>query len=548
MTSPLSLLDALGSMGGSNAAAGAMAGAPGGTGGAGMGSMLSMLAPPPSQASVFAQALSGGISAMRGTPDPVQAIVQQGQQQQNAIAQMMMKISEQQRLANQWGINQQRLQSGEDRRFAAEQAKEQRQIQNDRQVQAKMFLDINEKSLEKATTPEARQTLAQQRGVYMQNLTGQPTPPEVISSWTVPPEESKDRREAIAQAFVVAGDDPEKLQMVVSKFGLAPDAATYYSTMVKNDAFLEANKIPSAAVLKNRQNEFDLTEAKLRDSAIPFEQRHDPQWYSKMDAMAIKAYPGLNWKDLDDAQRGRVWDMVSLQDQSKKIAEHQAAANIDAQKALQVFGAKQSILQAQKQALPLGETGKIMVNTDGKIADPAWTIPEASQKGYFQVAAKELDGVTKSAMALKQLEVIRDSVKALENAKLTADTPGVLGYLGDQARIASSRYTDPKQRALLVNLEANKAELINILRQTGDNARAAQLLIPAIQSISPQSGAAGIRGVMANLESALRAGNAATRTPGLLNNIPRVFPVPQGIPGVGQNMDQNGMIPGTRED
>lgn len=299
------LLDMLGS-----GSAGAMAGA--GLGGMNSAAVLGMMQPP-SQASVYAAALSGGISAARGQADPVQAIQQNAQKQQNVMAQMFAKMQQDQRLAAQWGITNDRLQREESRREKDSLFHQQDVIAQRATARAKLQLGAYDTFLASATKPETRLEIAGKKAHVMEGLMGVPVPQNVVEGWALPNPVAKERNDQIIQAFNTAGDDPMKQQMVAQQFRLDPQSATFYSTMVKSDAFLEANGVKTRQQLHGEQIDREIKEQDLLDKKTPRELRGDPKYTMALRGMSQKLFPNREYATLSEPERTRVGDAVHNQ-------------------------------------------------------------------------------------------------------------------------------------------------------------------------------------------------------------------------------------------
>jgi hypothetical protein len=496
----------------------------------------------------LARAAAGGVSSMRGQPNPVSQMINDQQRDQMGIVEMIRRMEHDQRLGRQWGIEQTRLQAGEDRRFRADKARQDHQIQQDKQAHSRFLLDLNEKTLARAKDPTARQHLAEERGKLMAGLTGVPAPPSEIASWALTPEDSKDRRDAIAQAFVAAEDpktgvaNPARIALIAQKFGLTPEDVNYWIGNTKSDAFLAANNIPGRAVLNDRQTQYLLRERELADSALPFEKRKNPEWFSKMEAAASRVLPNRDFASMDPKERAQVYEFAKGQDTLEKIRQHEQISAIDARRQIQVAGAKLDMTREGKAQKTLAESSNIYTNRKGDLPDPTRTEPEAARNGFFQIKSQELTALTNAGMALKQLEMWKEQIKKMKGAGLTSESSGLPGFIGDQLNIGTAKYRGAEQRNLLATFESMKTELINLLRASGDNARAAVLLLPTINAMSPMAGEKGLSSIMSKLEQSLRAGGALSRTPELFSSTPMIFPIDSAVPGI----DQDGWGPGVR--
>jgi len=330
---------------------------PGGLGGAGMGSLLGMLPPPVSQASVYAQALSGGISAMRGTPDPVQAIVRDQQQQQNAISAMLMRMSEQQRQAAQWGADYSLRQTAEARR-------EQHDLFNEKNIEdtkKRQFqidqLAMNKELMDAATTDDTRKIMAEKRAKMMEQFTGQATPPEIIGEWATKKFDEKEVQ-AIVRAYAGLGvDNPDAPRIVAEQFGISPAKAAYYQTVSQKDAYRKAYGVMTTAEQEKEISDAATSKANAWVATNPqFKDTNHLQGLTGfgdefVQRIAGKSLYSLNPANPQDAvligqaQKYAVEMATKAQaiEDKRKLAEKQAESNIIQQREINVAGAKQAM-------------------------------------------------------------------------------------------------------------------------------------------------------------------------------------------------------------
>jgi len=325
---------------------------PGGLGGGGMGSLLGMLPPPVSQASVYAQALSGGISAMRGTPDPVQAIVQNQQQQQNAISSMLMKMSEMQRQGMQWGITNQRLQREEDRREAKDQFEMLDKLGARKRQDMEFQLKALDGQMAGATDPDVRLMIAQKRAKVEENALGTPVPQNVIEGWALPSPATEERDKQIKQAFAVAGGDPEKQQLVAQQFRLDPQSVKYYTGITANPALIGLKTVQDlrAQDVKDQVAEEQLFDLRAK-RAWP-EMAGDPKFAMAMRAMSQQLYPGQKYTELSESEKTAVFNGVHQQAKAEEEYKIRLQADVQTQKLLAGINASADARAAAQAAKP----------------------------------------------------------------------------------------------------------------------------------------------------------------------------------------------------
>ena len=315
-----SLLDAIGGMGGSipNAA------------------ILSLLQGP-SFGQRMGQAMAGGVAFMRNQPNPATAIIEQQQQQQLGIAQMLQKMNDQQRLATQWSITNDRLNREENRREKHTLFTEQNIAQKRATEKQALQLKAYDNFLEAATTPETRAGLAQAKAKVMEGMMGTPVPQNVIEGWTLPSPVSEQRNKQIATAFNSAGDDPEKQQVAAQQFRLDPQAVKFYATMVKSDAFLAANGIESSDVLHGKEVDRQVKEQDLIDKqakrAAP-ELAGDPKFAMAMRSMSQTMFPGQQYTDLSEPDRAKVFNAVHQQAKTEEEQKLRLQNNLQTERLL----------------------------------------------------------------------------------------------------------------------------------------------------------------------------------------------------------------------
>jgi hypothetical protein len=368
---------------------------PPGMGGGGMGSLLGMLPPPVSQASVYAQALSGGISAMRGTPDPVQAIVHNQQQQQNAISSMLMKMSEMQRQGMQWGITNQRLQREEDRREAKDKFEMLDKAGVRAREQTNFELKVYDGQLAAATDPDVRLGIAQKRAKVEEKVLGTPVPQNVVEGWARSSPASEERDKQIKQAFAVAGDDPDKQQLVAQQFRLDPTSVKYYVGLTANPALIGLKTLQD---LRHKDVQDQVAEEQLFDlrakRAWP-EMAGDPKFAMSMRAMSQQLYPGQKYTELTEQQKTAVFNGVHQQALAEDEAKAQRAADAQTNKLLAGIDARAAAQANKPTPLPIQDrylkpymTGTTFLNSIAKLREDLKGIPEDALPSSDNIAAQ----------------------------------------------------------------------------------------------------------------------------------------------------------------
>jgi hypothetical protein len=523
---PYSLLNVLGGMGGGAAPPppppGLPPAPPPGLGGGGMGSLLSMLPPPVSQASVYAQALSGGISAMRGTPDPVQAIVHQQQQQQNVISGMLMKMQEQQDLNNY----RKTLVADRDREF---------RLQTDKFAEAKTqaALKKNEAAL-----------------VTMQGVLDNPnTPPAAVA--ILGPQYAAKMKEtfgvdvpnAISQR-VMKGDEQDQVLMQIHEGlppeiilknhpSLTPEDLQSFTGIKDNPAVLERLKLKSPQDREEQSLRIRGLNADLLEKEHP-ELRLDPKTGAAVLMKAQTMYPNQTYADLTPEVRGRLYAQTVLEQQAQTLAMERAKAETQASVALAKLpqelamrGQAALSLEQQKQQLKtVGDSKEYYVDAKGNLAPSDMTIPEARRAGFNVTTQVQMEALKTGQQAMLILSNIKDTVNEMKDEKLFVSKSGLPGMVQQGIIAAQGKYGDPEvSKRLLANFESQKGHIIILMRLLGEKGiRAMAGMLPAMEQLSPAKGAPAVEQFLGNLESELRILGVNSKAPEAMDSMPMLFP------------------------
>lgn len=284
---------------------------------------LSSLLQPVSQGMGYAEALAGGVAAMRNQPNPVSQIIDRQQQQQLAVSSLLQKMGESQRLATQWAITNKRLQDAETRQEKHTAFQEAETTKTNEQKHHEFLLGVNQSLLDKTTDPAARQALAQERAKLIEKATGQPAPAGTIEGWIAPTPETKEREKQLGMAFSLAGDDPQKQILAAQKFNVDPQTAQYYITNVKDPRFLKdlgltSNEDIQAQDIQRQVHEQQLIDLQAKRKAP--ELVGDQKFAMALRTMSQELFPYQNYSDLPEPKRAQVFDALHKQ---MKIEENE---------------------------------------------------------------------------------------------------------------------------------------------------------------------------------------------------------------------------------
>jgi hypothetical protein len=313
----------------------------------------------------------------------VRQIINDQQQQQNAISAMLMKMSEMQRQGMQWGITNQRLQREEDRR----EAKDKFEMADKAGVRAREQMAFQLKAYDGqmagATDPDVRLMIAQKRAKVEEQALGTPVPQNVIEGWALPSPASEERDKQIKQAFAVAGGDPEKQQLAAQQFRLDPQSVKYYVGMTANPGLIGLTTVQD---LRRKDVQDQVAEEQLFDlrakRAWP-EMAGDPKFAMAMRAMSQTLYPLQKYTDLSEPEKAAVFNGVHQQakaEEERKIqlqADAQTAkllAGIDARAAAQA--AKPTPLAAMDKHLEPYTKGVTFLNSIAQLRADLKGIPD----------------------------------------------------------------------------------------------------------------------------------------------------------------------------
>jgi len=510
-----SLLDAIGGMGGSipNAA------------------ILSLLQGP-SFGQRMGQAMAGGVAFMRNQPNPATAIIEQQQQQQMGI----VKVLEQMQAREDLNNYRKTLITDRDREFRLKTE----QFQN---LQREQDLKKNELALttmrgvldNPLTTPATLAIVGPQYAAQMKKTFGVDLPPTVV-------QRTMDSKEQDNVLMDLQNGLPPEL-ILKNHPAMTPEDLQAFTAIKDNPTVLERLKLKSPQEREKLALEIRGLNADLLEKEHP-ELRLDPKIGAAALMKAQVLYPGQQYRDLPEDVRGRVYSMTVLEHRQQVLADERAKAEMQANVQLSKLPAQLamhnaaalSLDQAKKNLVTVGDSKNYYMNTKGDLAPTDLTVPEAVKAGYNMIDQKTAEALVTGQQAMVMLSNIKDTVKEMKDAGLFVTKSGLPGLFQQGTIAYKSHYGDPETaKRLLGNLEAQKGEMISLMRSLGEKGvRAMSGLLPAMDILNPSKGAPAIEQFLGNIESALRIVAERSKAPQAYDAVPTLFPrrPPKDIPGM----------------
>lgn len=282
---PASLLSGLGGSGGMNPA------------------MLMGLMQPPSQAATYAAALSGGVSAMRGQADPVQAILQNQQKNQMGVMEMLMKMQEHQDLVRY-----------------REQGR-----QDARNLHTQNLLEKYTGDLINSGDPEAKLLGWTTRGKQLA-ATGNPIPPDILSGLA-----RGDLKDSIAQAVRMYGSVPFPEIMGMYR-GIKPEHEAFIARAKTSDDYRKGLGLESSIEEKYKADEHEWKRKAAELAGIREERLYDAEQRQAASAEETARHNrateerGLRTEDRAIRNEARADARLGLAEQHVGLAERRLTA------------------------------------------------------------------------------------------------------------------------------------------------------------------------------------------------------------------------------
>ena len=270
---------------------------------------------------------------------------------------------------------------------------------------------------------------------------------------------------------------------------------------------------------------------------------------------ARAAKMGTPFPDMDEKTRDSVINQAVLDQQEQAMATFKAQEGIRDQynrglaayttqlqyeKSLGLAQAKQEGKFAR-----IGADKNMWFNQKGEAATGPqldWDHETAFKNGYFPLPETEVKRMIGLRRGFELLRQLNNTGEQLEKAGMWVKSPGARGaveganawwqfYAGNpneqKVKTQAGMETIPGNKTLLRNLEQQKTDLI-ILDRSLDaiGMRALGAIEPQFAAMSPSSGKPAYDRVLGQIEAALRSQAATSRTPGMFEVTPRVFPDP----------------------
>lgn len=438
--------------------------------------------PPPSGGSGQGQtalqaalsALAGGVSAAQGTKNPVQEQQRFQAQQQAQQAQLLQRA----------------------------QVLKQRQ----QEKQQETFLTIAD-TLSKSDNENAREFAAtiQLRALKDLGITPPVELAKALARRTTSQKEITDILTEFTLGFsrdTVAANHP----------GVSPSLVSDIERNRNNEDVRRILKLPTQAEERKTALDIRLKEAQAVEAERP-ELRADPQTTLRASILSQRLF-GKSVTEISPQDRASVLNQAILQQRKD---------------ALDDFERKERIKSAFDKAsgLPIAQMTDIFVDSAGNQPPADLLMLPASEivkRGFRAISKDELKEINSVMQVFQIVKNIKTTVDQMKDQGLFVTRSG-LGALGQRLRIAAqTQVGDPQtSKRLLKNLDSQKSEVIILMRQLGDKARAIKAFQNIMDVLSPNAGAPAVESILGQLESEIRAFGVKSRTPDMFTQEPTVF-------------------------